>query len=89
MDPNPDSSFERGLDVFAIRRLTVPATTRTVTQLLTKGAAHGPQVVRLHDRSDFTVRAGRPQAFQVDGDYLGEREKVDFLSVPDALRVIC
>ena len=25
----------------------------------------------------------------VDGDYLGERQKVHFLSVPDALRVIC
>jgi diacylglycerol kinase family enzyme len=89
VDPNPEASFERGLDVLAVRRLTVPATTRTVTQLLTRGTAHGRQVLRLHDRTEFTVRAGRPQAFQVDGDYLGEREKVHFLSVPDALRVIC
>jgi diacylglycerol kinase family enzyme len=31
----------------------------------------------------------RPQPFQLDGDYLGEREKVRFISVPQALRVIC
>ncbi|GAA0802584.1 diacylglycerol/lipid kinase family protein [Spirilliplanes yamanashiensis] len=89
VDPNPGASFESGLDVFAVRRLTVPATTRTVTQLLTTGTANGPQILRLHDRAEFTVRSARPQAFQVDGDYLGEREKVHFLSVPDALRVIC
>jgi len=35
------------------------------------------------------VVASRPQPFQLDGDYLGERQKVHFLSVPDALRVIC
>jgi diacylglycerol kinase family enzyme len=89
VDPNPEASFDRGLDVFAVRRLTVPATTRTVTQLLATGTANGSQVLRIHDRAEFTVRADRPQAFQLDGDYLGEREKVHFLSVPDALRVIC
>lgn len=89
VDPNPTASFDGGLDLFGIRRLTVPTTTRTVTQLLTQGTANGPAVLRLHDRGEFTVRANRPQAFQLDGDYLGEREKVHFLSVPDALRVIC
>ena len=39
--------------------------------------------------AEFTVIASRPQPFQLDGDYLGERQKVHFLSVPEALRVIC
>jgi diacylglycerol kinase family enzyme len=90
VNPNPQASFETGLDVFALRGLKVPSTTRTVTQMLARNPdPHGPNVLRLHDRASFTVRANRPQAFQLDGDYLGEREKVDFLSVPDALRVIC
>jgi diacylglycerol kinase family enzyme len=36
----------------------------------------------------LTVRAVRPVAFQVDGEYVGERECVTFRSVPHALRVI-
>jgi len=28
-------------------------------------------------------------AFQLDGDYVGERSKVDFVAVPQALRVLC
>ena len=33
--------------------------------------------------------ADRPLPFEVDGDYLGEREDVHFTSVPSAIRVIC
>ena len=46
-------------------------------------------MLQLHDQAEFTVVASRPQAFQLDGDYLGERQKVHFVSVPEALRVIC
>jgi diacylglycerol kinase family enzyme len=35
------------------------------------------------------VVADRPTHQQVDGDYLGEVESVQFTSFPGALRVIC
>ena len=90
INPNPDASFDRGLDVLAVRRLRVASTARTVTQMATrKGDPHGRDVLKLHDQAEFTVVATRPQAFQLDGDYLGERQKVHFVSVPQALRVIC
>ncbi|MFI5889152.1 diacylglycerol/lipid kinase family protein [Actinoplanes sp. NPDC051513] len=90
INPNPSASFDRGLDVLAMRRLAVTSTTRTLAQLATrKGDPHGKQVLHLHDQDEFTVVANRPQAFQLDGDYLGERQKVHFVSVPEALRVIC
>jgi diacylglycerol kinase family enzyme len=90
INPSPEASFDRGLDVLAMRRLAVTSTTRTLAQLATrKGDPHGKQVFRLHDQAEFTVVASRPQAFQLDGDYLGERQKVHFVSVPEALRVIC
>ncbi|MFC7549508.1 diacylglycerol/lipid kinase family protein [Plantactinospora sp. GCM10030261] len=90
LHPNPHASFDLGLDVFAIRRLHVPSATRTVTQVL-RGHPdpHGGQLLRLHDLDEFTLVAARPQAFQLDGDYLGERDKVRFTSVTKALRVIC
>jgi diacylglycerol kinase family enzyme len=90
INPSPSASFDRGLDVLALRRLAVTSTTRTLAQLATrKGDPHGKQVLHLHDQDEFTVVANRPQAFQLDGDYLGERQKVHFVSVPEALRVIC
>ncbi|MET0423058.1 MAG: diacylglycerol kinase family protein [Actinoplanes sp.] len=90
INPNPGASFDRGLDVMALRRLAVTSTTRTFAQLASrKGDPHGKQVLHLHDQAEFTVVAARPQPFQLDGDYLGERQKVHFVSVPDALRVIC
>ncbi|MEV7622551.1 diacylglycerol kinase family protein [Actinoplanes sp. NPDC089786] len=90
INPNPDASFDRGLDVLATRQLYVPSTIRTVTQMASrKGDPHGKQVLKLHDQDEFTVLSSRPQPFQLDGDYLGERQKVHFVSVPDALRVIC
>ena len=90
INPNPEASFDRGLDVLAMRRLAVTSTTRTLAQLATrKGDPHGKHLLHLHDQDEFTVVASRPQAFQLDGDYLGERQKVHFVSVPEALRVIC
>jgi diacylglycerol kinase family enzyme len=90
INPNPDASFDLGLDLMAIRHLHVPSTTRTVTQILSRRPdPHGRQVLRLHDVDEFTLLGSRPEAFQLDGDYLGEREKVRFTSVAQALRVIC
>ncbi|MCZ7418895.1 MULTISPECIES: diacylglycerol kinase family protein [unclassified Micromonospora] len=90
VNPNPAASFDLGLDVLALRQLGVASTTRTVTQFFSPTPdPRGRQVLRLHDVAEFTLVASRPQAFQLDGDYLGEREKVRFTSVPAALRVIC
>ncbi|MGC4803555.1 diacylglycerol/lipid kinase family protein [Micromonospora sp. DT233] len=90
INPNPQASFDLRLDVLAMRQLRVASTTRTVTQAFSRAPdPRGRQVLRLHDVGEFTLLAGRPQAFQLDGDYLGEREIVRFASVPAALRVIC
>jgi diacylglycerol kinase family enzyme len=88
--PSSDASFDKGLDVLALRRLAAPSTVRTMAQLLSiDGDPDGKHVVRHHDLEGFTVTSPTPQAFQVDGDYLGEREKVRFAAVPRAVRVIC
>ncbi|MEJ3743966.1 diacylglycerol kinase family protein [Actinomycetes bacterium KLBMP 9797] len=89
INPNPNASFDLGLDVMALRELRLASTARTMTQLLSSNATpQGRKVLRLHDVPEFTLVSSRPQPFQLDGDYLGEREKVRFASVPAALRVI-
>jgi diacylglycerol kinase family enzyme len=63
---------------------------RAAAQMLSASGRppHGRSVLSLHDVAELTIRSSRPVAFQVDGEYMGERECVRFLSVPDALRVI-
>jgi diacylglycerol kinase family enzyme len=92
----PDASFDLGLDLLGMRGLRVPSTGRALVQLLFPGGhpgaptgPHGKRVLRLHDVAEFTLRATEPIAFQLDGDYLGERDKVRFTAAPAALRVIC
>jgi diacylglycerol kinase family enzyme len=86
----PDASFDRGLDVLAMKALHVPSTTRTLQQILaSRTQPHGKRVLSLHDLEAFTLRTDRQMAFQLDGEYLGERNKIEFLSVPEALRIVC
>ncbi|MGI5247436.1 diacylglycerol/lipid kinase family protein [Dactylosporangium sp. CA-139066] len=90
VNPNPRASFDTGLDVLGLRELQVGDTARTMVQLVTsRHSPRGKRVVRLHDLPGFTVTAAKPIAFQVDGEYLGEVDKLDFASVPGALRVVC
>lgn len=90
IDACPDASFDTGLDVLGMKLLRVPSTARLATQLLRRRPRlTGRQVLSLHDVDDFVLRSTRPMAFQLDGDYLGERGKVEFVAVPEALRVVC
>jgi diacylglycerol kinase family enzyme len=90
VNPCPDASFDSGLDLLALRRLSVPATVRAVAQIMsTRPNPRGRQVVTMHDLRDFTLTSIKPLALQLDGDYLGERLQVSFTAVKDALRVIC
>jgi diacylglycerol kinase family enzyme len=90
INPCPDASFDTGLDLLAMRELHVPSTTRTFQQILARHPQpHGKRVLGLHDLAAFTLRADRLLAFQLDGEYLGERDKIEFSAVPEALRIVC
>ncbi|QSB15700.1 diacylglycerol kinase family lipid kinase [Natronosporangium hydrolyticum] len=90
IDPNPEASFDLGLDVMALASSGLAGTARTFGQLLAaRRAPHGRQVHRWHDLSELVLRSETPQPFQVDGDYLGEREKIQLTAAPEALRVCC
>ncbi|MGN6330730.1 MAG: diacylglycerol/lipid kinase family protein [Motilibacteraceae bacterium] len=90
VNPSPDASFETGLDVFALRRTGTLRTLRHATQLVRGGedGPHGRAVVRHHDLPELVLRADHPVALQVDGDALGERERVVLRAVPEALGVL-
>jgi len=86
---SPRAGFETGLDLLAVRRLGTLRTLNLVRQMLSLGGGpSGRHVVSLHDQPALTFRALRPMAFQVDGEYVGEREHVMLRSIPNALRVL-
>lgn len=87
--PTPQASFDTGLDLFALRRMRTVTVVRHLAQMLRRrGTPRGRHLYGQHDLEGFTLRSDRPLGFQVDGDYLGEREHVTFVSVPNALRVV-
>ncbi|TLS42268.1 diacylglycerol kinase family lipid kinase [Streptomyces montanus] len=88
---SPKASFETGLDVLGLSRMSTAAVARYATQLLTSSperGPHGKHALSLHDLTDFTLHSKVPLPLQMDGDHLGLRTSVTFTGVRRALRVI-
>jgi diacylglycerol kinase family enzyme len=87
---NPQAGFDTGLDILALRHLSSFGTLYAISQMLTAGHRHlrSRGILSFHDQPVVTLHASRPVAFQIDGEYVGEREDVTFRSVPEALRVV-
>ncbi|HVV10879.1 diacylglycerol/lipid kinase family protein [Amycolatopsis sp.] len=86
---NTGTSFDTGLGLFAPRTLGLPAVYRHVRQALRAQAKHrGRKLVRFDDLPKVGVTAEEPVNFQVDGDPVGPRTRVEFVSVPNALTVL-
>lgn len=88
--PTPLASFDTGLDVTGLRSMGTAATLDQLRQFLTPNGKppRGRHTVTVHDEAELTLVASRPIAFQLDGDYLGERERVTFRAASRALRVL-
>lgn len=88
---SPKASFDTGLDLFGLKRLSASALARYGTQLLTSSPERGPRgrhVTARHDLTQFTLHSKVPLPLQMDGDHLGLRTSVTFTGVRRALRVI-
>ncbi|MCN9240043.1 diacylglycerol kinase family lipid kinase [Streptomyces sp. RY43-2] len=88
---SPKASFDTGLDILALRRMSTASVARYATQLLTSSpdrGPHGKNAVSLHDLTEFTLHSKAPLPLQMDGDHLGVRTSVTFTGVRRALRVI-
>jgi diacylglycerol kinase family enzyme len=90
VNPSPAADFDTGLDLFALRRLRTAGTLNALRQMFASrpDPPSGRHVLSLHDQPGFVISASRPVALQVDGEYVGEHERVTFRSVPHVLRVI-
>ena len=87
---NPGTAPWGGLGVFTMTKLGVPTALRASAEIL---RGHPPSnssksIIRAQDEAWVTVRCKEPVDLQVDGDYLGTRSEVEFVSVPNALRLV-
>jgi diacylglycerol kinase family enzyme len=90
VNPSPKANFARGLDVFGMRSMGAWPVLATFARMMVARTrpVQGRYVLNVHDAAEVTLRADRPVAFQLDGDYLGEQRSVTFRSVPKAVRIL-
>jgi diacylglycerol kinase family enzyme len=89
IEVTPESSFETGVDLFGVTKMSGRAAFRITRRMLlnSKRLRKDRHVCLRHDLSEFTLTADVPTDFQLDGDHLGQRESVTFRAIRDALRV--
>lgn len=88
--PCPDASFDTGIDLFAVRRMSIGAALRLARRMIagSRAGSTGRSLTVAHDLDRLGVEAHRPVALQVDGEGLGEVRAVDLRAVPGALAVV-
>lgn len=88
VNPSPDASYQTGLDLWALRSMSVTSGLINSRRMLMKSKPKSTNsVLMLHDQNEFTIACHRPTALQVDGEGLGDVDDVRFTSHADALRV--
>ncbi|MGW4330906.1 diacylglycerol/lipid kinase family protein [Nocardia sp. NPDC004573] len=86
---NPGTRFETGLGVFAVRSMSVAPTLLLARQLLAaNGNPKSRNLFREDDVPAVRIESKEPIGLQIDGDFIGKRNVVDFTAVPDVLAVV-
>jgi diacylglycerol kinase family enzyme len=85
----PQARLEKGLDCLALDTLRTPTVLRIVAQTFGSGKhVRNPHVLSLHDQERIEVTCDGPIPVQMDGEYLGDRDRVLLEAVPDALSLL-
>jgi len=87
--PTPDATPENGLSLYARRRMSTAGLLFSMVRL----SGSRPRIGRrgayvAADLDSFTLQADEPLPVQVDGDYLGKRDKLVVTSARGALNVL-
>jgi diacylglycerol kinase family enzyme len=86
----PAASLSRPLAVTVLTTLRAPLVVRAAASGVGKArlVATSPDIVQIADALRVTVTGDGPVPWQVDGDYLGEVERLDVTYEPDALTLV-
>ena len=80
---NPDTTFEKGLGVFAITSMNVGQPAAGAPDAVPQTPDQGPAPDSRRRRRVGDITATEPVASQVDGDFLGLRSEMTFRAVPE------
>lgn len=85
----PRASFDRGLDCFAVDTMAPSTILRIAAQTLSShGHVRNRHALYLEDQPRIEVSCALPLPVQTDGEYIGDRERVSFESIPNALSLL-
>lgn len=85
----PDASLDRGMDCFALDSMRLRTILRTILQAFSSGRhVRGRHALYVQDQPRLVVESDRALPVQMDGEYIGERTRLELEVVPDALSVI-
>ncbi len=86
----PGASLSRPLAVTVLATLRAPLVVRAAASGVGKArfVATSPEIVQIADAVRVTVTGDGPVPWQVDGDYLGEIDRLDVTYEPDALTLV-
>lgn len=89
MNPSPRASFEHGLDLWAVKTLSLPSSLKHFRRMMaSKESTSGKNLIARHDLPELEIFCETPTRFQIDGDAGGLIDRMRFQSVPNALEVI-
>jgi diacylglycerol kinase family enzyme len=87
--PMPQASWEGGLDLLVGQTMATRWLARGLTGMLSPNPRPGYRGLPvLHDEDGFSLESDIPLAFQLDGEYLGDRTSVPFACIRSALEVV-
>jgi diacylglycerol kinase family enzyme len=89
LDLSPAATLDRGLVAVTFRTMRAAAIITSLAGALRGGGVK--ETASLDEQIDlerFVVESDDPFPYQVDGDYLGEIDRLEFHHVPDAVRLV-
>ena len=86
--PTPEVDFDTGLALYARRRMSTAGMLFSLARLAARTPRVGSRGARVeYDLDSLTLLADEPMPVQVDGEFLGKREKLNLAAVRGALQV--
>jgi diacylglycerol kinase family enzyme len=89
LDLSPAATLDRGLVAVTFRTMRATAILRSLAGALRGGGVKRTKYLDEHvDLSCVVIESERPFPYQVDGDYLGETDRLELTHEPDAVNLV-
>lgn len=89
--PAPEASFERGLWAVAFKTSKLRKILAIAGSAMVSGSRirSGPELAVFEDEERISMKASRPVAVQIDGDFIGRIDSGELGWEPDVVEVVC